>query len=254
MRVLLSAISCQPDVGSEPKVGWDAAMAISELHDCHVVTHVAGRKSIEQKQAEGIATRVKFHYFGEEFTWHPSRFIARLQSWLIFRKWQSRLLPFAAELHRQHDFHLTHHITYVTWRVASPLWQLPIPFVWGPIGGTAVIPRNFLGMLSRPAIAFEAARYVSGGLASRSKGFRSCVENAALVVAANEETETFSATFAPPSPWPGSGRFSSPRLRWLPCGSHYDPSRMTIGPSVFLLEAIWRAARASLWPSKPLPR
>jgi len=206
MRVLLSAITCQPDVGSEPKVGWDAAMAISELHDCHVVTHVAGRKSIEQKQAEGIATRVKFHYFGEQFTWHPSRFIARLQSWIIFQKWQARLLPFAAQLHRQHNFHLSHHVTYVTWRVASPLWQLPIPFVWGPIGGTAVIPRNFLGMLSRPAIAFEAARYVSGRLASRSKGFRSCVENAALVVAANEETETFFRHFRPSQPvarlWP----------------------------------------------------
>lgn len=206
MRVLLSAISCQPDVGSEPKVGWDAALAISELHDCHVVTHVAARESIKQKQAEGIATKVKFHYFGEQFTWHPSRVVARLQSWLIFQRWQARLLPFAAQLHRQHSFHLSHHVTYVTWRVASPLWHLPIPFVWGPIGGTAVIPRPFLGMLSRPAVAFEAARYVSGGLASRSKGFRRCVQNAALVVAANEETETFVRRFRPARPvarlWP----------------------------------------------------
>jgi len=206
MRVLLSAISCQPDAGSEPKVGWDAAMAISELHECHVVTHVAARRAIEQKQSEGVAMNVRFHYFGEEFSWHPSRFVARLQSWLIFRKWQARLLPFAAELHRQHGFDLTHHLTYVTWRVASPLWRLPIPFIWGPIGGTALIPRPFLGILSPPAKLFEAARYVSGGLASRSKNFRNCARNAALVIAANEETETFFRPFRSSGPvarlWP----------------------------------------------------
>jgi glycosyltransferase involved in cell wall biosynthesis len=191
MRVLLSAIACHPTQGSEPKVGWDAAMAISALHECHVVTHVAARRAIEQKQSEGVATNVKFHYFGEHFTWHPSRFVARLQSWLIFRKWQARLLPFAAELHRQHDFHLTHHLTYVTWRVASPLWRLPIPFVWGPIGGTSNTPARFLTMLSPGARVFELFRYLSGLWASRSHDFKNCARNATLIVAAESQTATF---------------------------------------------------------------
>ncbi len=206
MRVLLSAIACQPDLGSEAKVGWDAVLAISQRHECHVMTHLAAKTSIEQKQAEGIATGVKFHYFGEAFSYHQNRFIARLQSWLIFRKWQARLLPFAAGLHREHDFHLAQHLTYVTWRVPPPLWQLPIPFVWGPIGGTAEIPRPFLGILSPSARFFEAARQVSTRLASRSKGFRSCVENTALVVAGNSETEAFFRRFRPSAPvarlWP----------------------------------------------------
>lgn len=206
MRVLLSAIACQPDRGSEAKVGWDAVVAISERHECHVITHVAARKSIEAKQARGVACNVKFHYFGEDFTWHPSRFVARIQSWIIFSKWQSRLLPFAEELHRHHRFDLSHHLTYVTWRVPSPLWKLPIPLLWGPIGGTAMIPRSFLGILSPTAALFEAARYASNTLASRSKAFRDCSREAALVVAANEETETFFRRFRSSRPiarlWP----------------------------------------------------
>jgi glycosyltransferase involved in cell wall biosynthesis len=197
MKVLLSAIACRPDLGSEAKVGWDAATAVSENNDCHVVTHTSSRKTIEQKQAEGIATHIKFHYYGQEFSWHPSRFVARIQSWLIFRKWQAQLLPFVRALHEEHQFDIAHHATYVTWRVASPLWQMPIPFVWGPIGGTASLPPAFFGILSIQARIFEIARQASGMIDSRSRAFLDCAAKSSVVVAANEETEIFFRQFRP---------------------------------------------------------
>jgi glycosyltransferase involved in cell wall biosynthesis len=200
MNVLLSAIACHPNLGSEAKVGWDAALAVAEQNQCHVIAHVTSKKAIEQKQAEGIATQIKFHYFGEEFSWHPSRFIARIQSWLIFSKWQARLLPFANDLHQRYQFDVTHHVTYVTWRVASPLWQLPVPFVWGPIGGTSSLPREFFGILSTPAKLFEIARQVSSFVASRSRAFLDCAMQSSVVVAANGETETFLRRFRPTAP------------------------------------------------------
>jgi len=200
MKVLLSAIACHPEQGSEAKVGWDAAMAISEHNECHVVTHVSARQAIEQKQKKGLTDRVKFHYFGRHFAWHPSRFVARIQSWLIFQKWQARLLPFAHDLHRKHGFDVTHHATYVTWRVASPLWRLPVPFVWGPIGGTAAMPRAFFGILSTQAKFFEIARRASGCIASRSRTFLDCARKSSVVVAANEETEVFLRQFRPEAP------------------------------------------------------
>lgn len=200
MKVLVSAIACNPELGSEAKVGWDAIMAISERNECHVVTHVSSREAIERKQQDGVATNVTFHYFGDAFTWHPSRFIARVQSWLIFRKWQARLLPFASDLQFQHQFDVTHHVSYVTWRVSSPLWQLPVPFVWGPIGGTASLPRAFFGILSPPAKLFEIARQASGLVASRSRRFVNCATKSSVVVAANEETEIFFRRFRPTAP------------------------------------------------------
>jgi glycosyltransferase involved in cell wall biosynthesis len=222
MKVLLSAIACQPESGSEAKVGWDAAIAVSEHNECHVVTHVSGRKAIEQKQKEGLTGRITFHYLGRDFTWHPSRFVARIQSWLIFQKWQALLLPFAHDLHRRHRFDVTHHATYVTWRVASPLWQLPVPFVWGPIGGTAAIPREFFGILSTQAKLFEIVRQASGRIARRSRAFLDCATKSSVVVAANEETEVFFRKFRPAAPvtrlWPVF--FSSEQMAAL-----LDPTR-----------------------------
>jgi glycosyltransferase involved in cell wall biosynthesis len=200
VRVLLSAIACDPQLGSEARVGWNAVAAIAEQHECHVVTHAGARSSIEAAQASGEAPGVTFHYLGEVFRWHPNRMVARVQSWLVYRRWQERLLPLARELHARHRFDLTHHVTYVTWRVPSPLWRLPVPFIWGPIGGTATLPREFHGMLSPASRAFEAARGLSGAVASRSRAFRECASNASIVVAANAETAAFFRAFRPDAP------------------------------------------------------
>lgn len=191
MRVLLSAFACQPGLGSEAKVGWDAASAIARRHECHVMTHVMAKPAIEDFAASHGDRGLKFHYFGRPFSWHPSRMIARLQSWLVYRRWQQALLPFATGLHGAHRFDLSHHVTYVTWRVPSPLWRMPVPFVWGPIGGTASMPPSFLPILSAKACGFEALRLASGALAVASSGFRRCMLGTSVVVAANGEAEGF---------------------------------------------------------------
>lgn len=200
MKVLLSAIACHPRLGSEAKVGWDAACTISEsaiMDECHVMTHIANRDAIVQAQEAGLAARVHFHFVGKPYRYHPNRMLARLQSWLIYRKWQAHLLSFSLDLHSKVGFDLTHHVTYVTWRVASPLWKLPIPFVWGPIGGTSMLPREFFGILSGPAMLFEIARQASSFVASRSRAFLDCAMESSVVVAGNEETETFLRRFRP---------------------------------------------------------
>lgn len=197
MRVLVSAIACRPDLGSEARVGWNAVNAIAKQHECHVVTHVEGRAAIEKAQAQGEAAGVNFHYCGNAFRWHPSRFIARLQSWMLYRKWQAAILPDAMQLHRRHRFDLVHHVTYVTWRMAPRLWQMPVPFVWGPIGGASNIDRPFLNTLSPSARAFEIVRCVSGLRESRSSAFRRCARHASFIIAAEEQTASFMARHAP---------------------------------------------------------
>jgi len=191
MRILISAIACEPGCGSEAKVGWDAIKALSERYKCHVVTHSTYRESINAAQASGEAPSAVFHYHGAPYTWHRHRLAARLQSWRIYTTWQSQLLHVAQQLHKQYNFDLTHHLTYATWRVASPLWKLNIPFVWGPIGGAGRMPAEFRFVLSPTARLFEAARDASTWIASRRTDFLACVQRSAVVIAANEETEAF---------------------------------------------------------------
>jgi hypothetical protein len=68
MKVLISAIACEPGSGSEAKVGWDAIKALSKHHDCHVITHTVYREFIEKAQASGEASSAVFHYHGQPYT------------------------------------------------------------------------------------------------------------------------------------------------------------------------------------------
>lgn len=142
-----------------------------------------------------MLANVQFDYHGSHYTWHPNRWIARLQSWLIYRKWQDGLLEFAAHLHQRYRFDVAHHVTYASWRIPSPLWKLPVPFVWGPIGGAGTMPGEFRHMLSPSARLFELLRDISTALSSRSTAFRHCVRRSAVVLAANEESRVFLELF-----------------------------------------------------------
>jgi hypothetical protein len=77
----------------------------------------------------------------------------------------------------------------------SPLWKLPIPFVWGPIGGAGYIPPAFRKMLSPSSRLFERARDLNSWWAARSRAFRDCIRETSMVFAANEETEIFLKPF-----------------------------------------------------------
>ena len=191
MKVLVSAMACQPEAGSESKFGWDAVTAISEFAECHVITHGIDRVKIQEAlKAEPIGS-LTFHYVGTSFRWHPNRLCARLQSWLVFARWQQAMLAYTRTLVRSLRFDLAHHVTYATWRIPSPIWRLPVPLVWGPIGGGTNIPRPFYPTLSRQARCFEDLRSMSAALASYRPEFRSCARRASALVAADKGTASF---------------------------------------------------------------
>ena len=55
--------------------------------------------------------------------------------------WQIALGIAARRLHRAVGFDIAHHVTFVNDSLPSGLCVLPIPFIWGPVGGsTHVLP------------------------------------------------------------------------------------------------------------------
>lgn len=194
MKVLLSAIACHPSLGSESKVGWDAARAISEIpqvEECHIMTNVANRDAITSAQKSGESKKVHFHFFGEQIRYHHSRIVARLQSWLTYRDWQLKSVARATRLHRQHNFTLTHHVTYASWRIPPLLWQLPIPFVFGPVGGGTKTPQAFRSIFGSTGRAFEFLRETETFFSERSRNLKLCCANSSAAVAADAATADF---------------------------------------------------------------
>ena len=187
-RVLIAAVACEPGAGSESFVGWNAIQALRKIADLEVITTENNRMALE-KEATERALGFRVHYLGKKTTWHPNRMLARAQSWLETINFSRQVLTKAQKIHAEQPFDLVHHVTISTWRVASPLWRLGIPFVWGPIGGGEPFPWECRSLLSPQAQIFEAARELSNVAGRLSTRIQATAKNAAYCLAANEETK-----------------------------------------------------------------
>lgn len=189
MKILLSAIACDPYRGSEAHFGWNALRALASQHDVWVLGHGNDTKSIERAREEGlIGDNVHFIPHGGWGQRHKNRIISRIQNWRDFEAWNRSVLETAQRLEREVHFDVAHHITLSTWRVPSPLWQLQCPFVWGPIGGAEVFPLRLLPILSPASGAYELLRRVQNQIAARSPALRACVRGSAHIFASTPET------------------------------------------------------------------
>ncbi len=145
MKVLISAFACGPEQGSEPCVGWNLANQIASLNKLvYVITRVKYKEQIMEVQKEKIICKnLHFVYYD-------------LPLWRIFQKnqllfylylhlWQFGAYLLARKLHSALKFDIVHHVTFCNDWVPSFMCFLPIPFVYGPIGGSGLkMPKNFL--------------------------------------------------------------------------------------------------------------
>ena len=63
MKILLSAYACEPRKGSEPGVGWSAALLLSDEHDVWVLTRANNRAAIERELGRCPLPRLHFVYY-----------------------------------------------------------------------------------------------------------------------------------------------------------------------------------------------
>src|SRR5271165_1121027 len=198
MKILVSAIACNPLFGSEAYFGWSAVRALGRNHELWVIINNLAKEGVQAAIAKDeVPTNIHFIYHGrseEEFDktfltpWHPNRLIARLSNWLNYLEWNNGLLDLARKLHAQIGFDLVHHVTYSTWRVGSPLVRLGLPFVWGPISGGENMPIRFMSMLSWESCAFEFMRKASDIVSAHSARVRQTAQRSSHVFASNKET------------------------------------------------------------------
>jgi glycosyltransferase involved in cell wall biosynthesis len=130
-------------MGSEPGVGWNMVRELAQhCESVWVLTREDNRPSIE---AELASTPIP----GLHIVYHDlpgwARWWNRGQTALYFHYyfWQVGAYFAARKLHNSEAFDLAHHVTYATYCFPSFLSLLPIPFVWGPLGGGETAPKSF---------------------------------------------------------------------------------------------------------------
>jgi glycosyltransferase involved in cell wall biosynthesis len=188
-NVLVSAYACAPTWGSEIGMGWNWVTHLAKYNSLTVMTESAFQEDIlcgvaalpPEQQAN-----LTFHFIdiGEK---------ARNRCWnqgdwrfyRDYRRWQLQAYQLALQLTRQRNFDLSHQLNMIGYREPGFLWQLPLPFVWGPVGGFTQMPWRYLPVLGWRGAAYHTCRNILNLLQSRLDARpRKAAKKASAVLAA----------------------------------------------------------------------
>lgn len=190
-RVLLVAYACSPEQGSEPGVGWNRAIETARFCDTWVICeeHRYGPAVRRHLEAYGPIPGLNFVFVPKVTGLQWLRIVPGFD-YLFYNAWQRRARDAARRLHADVQFDLVHQVTFCSYREPGYLWQLGVPFVWGPVGGTQNYPWRFLGQAEPTGAVREVLRGILNRLQLHfSTRIRSAARSAAAVLAANSTVQ-----------------------------------------------------------------
>ena len=187
-KVLLSAYACRPGAGSEPGVGWNYAQRVARHHRVWVLTRADNAPSIEGWLKEHPTPNLQFAYHDVP-RWVHKLFPGNAGNQIRYYIWQAGLLKTARKLHESvGGFDVAQHVTYVRYWTPSRLVNLPVPFVWGPVGGAESAPPAFKGGLGLRGRVTEFVRESARAAAELDPRVGRSAAGSAIAFATTEET------------------------------------------------------------------
>jgi glycosyltransferase involved in cell wall biosynthesis len=192
VKILMSALACEPHKGSEPEVGFRAMIAAASRHEVWLLTNQANVASLQQALTsypeKSVAERVRI--YGIDFGVEGDRFdhlSAAGHHW-FYDRWQKKAQRASLELDERFDFDVIHQVTLASYWTRVGIAAVPKPMVLGPIGGGLNVPGRLLPLLGVRGLAQEAVRSVARFTLSRVPSIRSARRTSAVVFAQNQAT------------------------------------------------------------------
>src|SRR4030095_949314 len=148
MTILMSALACEPENGSELEVGFRAVLAAALVHEVWVLTNQDSIPAV-RRGLEGRSEAERIHLEGIDFGVNAEG-IALLTIpgfHFYYDRWQRRAAARAVELDRLVNFDIVHHVTLAAYWTRTGVAVLDKPLVWGPVGGGVETPLRLLGEL-----------------------------------------------------------------------------------------------------------
>lgn len=188
LKILLSAYSCEPNKGSEPGVGWNYAVQLSQIHDVWVITKKIHQPYIEDYVREHHIEKIQFIYVDVPkylVFWKKNRRGMRLHNAI----WQYRAYKKAKVLNKDLKFDIVHHVTFVSYTQNTYMYKLGIPMIWGPVAGGENIPKSInLKNLSLKNKLIENIRKISQVLLKFQPCIIKTMKKAKYIIVATDET------------------------------------------------------------------
>nr|WP_310482300.1 glycosyltransferase family 4 protein [Chamaesiphon sp. VAR_48_metabat_403] len=189
MKILLSAYSCEPGQGSERAVGWNVAREVAKYHEVWVLTRPDESKAaIEAELALNPVPNLHFVYFTLPFWQDSLRWGQSGAMQLHYYFWQMQAYLVGKQLHQEIGFDAIHHVTFVRYACPSFLALLPVPFVWGPVGGGESAPGAFWADFSSKNKLYELARLAWRSIGEFDPFTQITARRSAIAYATTEDT------------------------------------------------------------------
>jgi glycosyltransferase involved in cell wall biosynthesis len=189
LRVLLSALACEPGRGTELEVGYRTLLAAAAEHEVWVLTDATSVPKIEAA-LEGHPARERIHLHGIRM-WRAGMPLERVtipQFHRLYDSWQRRAATLAVELDARVGFDVVHHVTLASYWTRAGVAAVGKPLVWGPVGGGVHAPPSMLGVLGARGLVEHLARSVGRVVLGRWGPARHAARRAAVTLAQNPET------------------------------------------------------------------
>jgi glycosyltransferase involved in cell wall biosynthesis len=146
------------------------------------------REAIEVELARNPIPNLKFVYFTLPFWQDSLRWGQSGAMQIHYYLWQIQAYFVAKRLHQDIDFDIVHHVTFVKYSSPSFLSLLPIPFVWGAVGGGETAPEALWQDFNLKNKLYETFRLLARWWGEQDPFTRITARRSALVYAATEDT------------------------------------------------------------------
>lgn len=259
-RVLVLAYMVSPSRGTEYAVAWNYIRTMRAHCDLTVLYGTAGphmgdvddfpEPNFLDCSAEGD---VRFQFVAEPRVarWLNTlnrRGILTYSFYLAYRVWHRAALTEARKLLEREDFDLIHYVGPIGYREPGYLWQLPLPYVWGPIGGATSFPWHFRATMPLKGRLRLIARTLGNALQMRfSRRIDRALHRAdALLTATTENQAIFarrkgvSSTYLPENGIDGAITLNTAKFPATPLQIAWVGSLEARKGFILLLEAVAR--------------
>lgn len=192
MNILLSAYACDPTHGGEDGNGFNWAWELAARgHEVQCFTTEWGRAHIkaylEAHADEPAASHLHFVFVAVP-PWVEFLYRWQFGVYLHYMVWQYQAWRAARLLDAQTPFDLVHHVTFGSLQLASWLWRLRRPMVFGPVGGGQIAPQQLRRYLPDWFKTETMRNVISWLLVTCDPNVRQTLRRASLVLVANRET------------------------------------------------------------------
>lgn len=202
-KLCIVAYACEPGRGSEWGLGWSYVQEMSRTQPVWVLTHEDCKPALDK-------------YLAEKHAGHPVHVTyAKLPGWLAWMRnsssyslfnihyylWQFAGARALRRMHKTAKLDLVQHTSLCRWWMptcAATLANKGVGFIFGPVGGGEILPKQFRSKSPGMKKVFDAIRFIGRDICRMDPFLTSTIRKADLLVAAIPVVKEYFEGYRPP--------------------------------------------------------